>query len=381
MSSLKLFGMPASLYTAKVRSYLRKQALPFEEHGVATAEYQTKVLPEIQRMIMPVITTDAGEIVQDGADIIRFCESQYDTRHQLLPDAPLLRSISYLFELFGGEGLLRPAMHYRWNFDDINLDFLRAEFRCLAPADMSEDDWPPIFEHASGRMRKAASAFGVNEQSAPIIEASYDEFLQLFNTHLKDYPYLLGGRPTLGDYALMGPLYAHLYRDPKPGMIMRQKAPLVARWVERMNTIETCWTDYVSVSEELLDDSNLPDTLLALIRFVAVDYAPEILAHVDYANQWLADRPDLPAHSSGFDKASKRDIGAVAFEWRGTTINTWVMPYRFYLLQFLQDSFDQCSAADQANIEQTFTTCGLAELLHRKTTRRVVRKQHLEVWE
>ncbi len=381
MKNIKLFGMPASLYTAKARSYLRKQALPFEEYGVATAEYQSKVLPAIQRMIMPVITTDAGDIVQDGADILRFCDSQYETRHPLLPDAPLLRSISYLFELFGGEGLLRPAMHYRWNFDDINLDFLRAEFRCLAPADMSDEDWPPIFEHASGRMRKAAIAFGVNEQSAPIIEASYDEFLRLFNAHLKDYPYLLGGRPTLGDYALMGPLYAHLYRDPKPGMIMRQKAPLVARWVERMNTIETCWTDYVSLSEQLLDVSNLPETLLALMRFIAVDYLPEILAHVDYANQWLAERPELPAQSSGFDKASKRDIGAVDFEWRGITLNTWVMPYRFYLLQYLQDSFTDASDEARSSIEGLFTDCGLQALLSAKTKRRVIRIQHLEVWQ
>lgn len=381
MPSLKLFGMPASLYTAKARSYLRKQALPIEEHSVSSAEYQTVVQPAIQRMIMPVLTTDTGDIIQDSADIIRFCENQYSTPHPALPESAILRSISYLFELFGGEGLLRPAMHYRWNFDDSNLDFLRSEFRCLAPADMNEDYWPPVFEHASGRMRKAALAFGVNEQSAPIIEASYDEFLQLFNAHIKDYPYLLGGRPTLGDYALMGPLYAHLYRDPKPGMLMRQKAPRVARWVERMNTAETCWTDYAAVSDELVDESNLPDTLLALMRFIGVDYMPEILAHVDYANQWLRERPNLPAHSSGFDKASKRDIGAVEFEWRDITINTSVMPYRFYLLQYLQDSFDEATEEARESIETLFTDCGIHAMLSARTKRRVIRKQHLEVWE
>eukprot|EP00959_Pyramimonas_sp_CCMP1952_P409564 8583323-Pyramimonas_sp.AAC.2 len=38
-------------------------------------------------------------------------------------------------------------------------------------------------------------------------------------------------RPSLGDVALMGPFYAHLYRDPVPGHLMKTRAPLVARWV------------------------------------------------------------------------------------------------------------------------------------------------------
>ena len=117
------------------------------------------------------------------------------------------------------------------------------------------------------------------------------------------------------------------------------------------------------------------------MRFIAVDYLPEILAHVDYANQWLAERPDIPAQSSGFDKASKRDIGAVEFEWRGITLNTWVMPYRFYLLQYLQDSFTDASDEARRSIEDLFTDCGLQALLSAKTTRRVIRKQHLEVWQ
>jgi len=43
----------------------------------------------------------------------------------LYPEDPVIKAISLLFELFGNEGLLRPAMHYRWNFDDDNLDFLK----------------------------------------------------------------------------------------------------------------------------------------------------------------------------------------------------------------------------------------------------------------
>lgn len=380
-TTMTLFGVPCSLYTAKARSYLRKQGLPFEELSVGSSTFQQHVLPEIHRMIMPVFKTAQGQIVQDGADILRFCDAHCESKYPLLPEAPLLKAISFLFELFGGEGLLRPAMHYRWSFDDINLDFLRSEFRCIAPAEIKDADWLPFFDFASGRMRKAAKSFGVNEQSIAPIEASCDQFLALFEAHLKEHPYLLGGRPTLGDYALMGPLYAHLYRDPKPGLLMRQKAPLVARWVERMNTAEECWVDYEKHSTELIAATELPDTLTALMQFIAEDFMPEMIAHIEFANQWLSERPDLVAGTNGLKDPTQRYIGTAEFPWRGVTLKTSVLPYRFYLLQFLQDEYEQSNPEDKQGIEEHFARYGLLPLLTSKTARRVTRVNHLEVWE
>ncbi len=36
--------------------------------------------------------------------------------------------ISALFDVIGTDGLLRPAMHFRWNFPDDNLAFVRYHF-------------------------------------------------------------------------------------------------------------------------------------------------------------------------------------------------------------------------------------------------------------
>ena len=44
------------------------------------------------------------------------------------PATAVLRTVAHLLELFGGEGLLRPAMHYRWDFDDVNVPFLAKDF-------------------------------------------------------------------------------------------------------------------------------------------------------------------------------------------------------------------------------------------------------------
>ena len=52
------------------------------------------------------------------------------------------------------------------------------------------------------------------------------------NIHLKTHRFLLGDKPCLGDFGLMGPLKAHLALDPIPGKIMKVKSPFVYEWIE-----------------------------------------------------------------------------------------------------------------------------------------------------
>ena len=68
------------------------------------------------------------------------------------------------------------------------------------------------------------------------------------------------------------------------------------------------------------------------------------------------------------------------FDWRGHSIRTAVMPYRFYLLQRLTDAFEALDASDRAHIESLFEDTNLAPILHLKTSRRVIRENHLEGW-
>jgi len=51
---------------------------------------------------------------------------------------------------------------------------------------------------------------------------------------LETHDFLFGARPNLAEFTLYGPLYAHLYRDPESGAIMKAKAPRVAAWTERL---------------------------------------------------------------------------------------------------------------------------------------------------
>jgi glutathione S-transferase len=376
----KLYGMPASLYMGKARSYLRKQQIPFVEYGANHPDFMAKIVPAVGRWIVPVLESPNGTIVQDGADIIDYFEATGGAQFSVYPESNVLRTVSLLFELFGGEGLLRPAMHYRWNFDEQNLAFVRNEFIAgLAPADASDTQGGQLFDMSSGRMRSAAVSFGVTRESQALIEASYLTFLTLFSAHLKNYPYLLGGRPTIGDFGLITALYAHLNRDPAATMLMRQEAPAVSRWTERMNASGDVWVEHVE-DHSPINDNPVPDTLKHLLRYVGEEYLPEISAQVEFANAWLAAHPDLKAGTNGLDNPANRFIGEAEFAWRGITLKTAVLPYRFYLLQRVQDSFDKASASDQALIRELFDDTVLGTLFDLKTRRRIERVNHLEVW-
>jgi len=379
-----LYGMPGSLYTAKVRSYLRKQRIPFEERSTAHPTFRDHILPMIGRWIIPVLQTPDGTLVQDGSMIIDHLESLRDHRStkpgeqgpSALPPDPLLRVLAHLFELFGGEGLLRPAMHYRWNFDADNLEFLRRDFTSsLAPA-ASATEQAEVFAFSSSRMRGATKAFGVNSETIPLIEQATREFLTRFDQHLATTPYLLGTTPSHGDYGLLGPLHAHLGRDPYPTAMIKQIAPRVWRWIERMNAPDEDAAEYLGKAREWVE----PEMLAPLLAFIAEDYLPEIQAHVAFINAWLADRPGLLAGTSGVKKPSIRSIGVTPMQWRGLSVDVMVMPYRLLLLQRIQDATNALNAEQSARLRALFQSTGLETLLDLRCRRRVMHQGFSEVW-
>lgn len=374
-----LYGMQASLFTGKVRAYMRRNRIPVTERGAGHPEYLNRIFPHMNRFIMPVIETPNGDIIQDGTDIMDYLEGRGFGSEPLYPEDPVTKTVAYLFELFGNEGLLRPAMHYRWNFDDENLEFLKVSFADVFPAHLDANGRSAAFDHASGRMRKASKAFGVMSETLSAIEDSYAEFLSLYNAHLQNNYFLLGDAPTISDYGLFNPLYAHLARDPKPAHLMKTTAPYVWNWVERMNRPEQTQEHTIdNPPTAMFNGDSLPDTLKTLMIYVGEEYAAEFSAHVDFTDNWLWEQGEEPEKVKA---PLGRGIGFATFNWRGQDIKTVVMPYRFYLAQRLWDHFDGCSGAVQKNIRDLFSKCGLEVFLDKRPSRNVLRHDYHEIWE
>ncbi|MEM0928647.1 MAG: glutathione S-transferase N-terminal domain-containing protein [Pseudomonadota bacterium] len=369
-----LYGMPLSLYTGKVRAYLIRRRIAFEERIAANPIFAAEIIPKIGRFIIPVLVTPEREIWQDGSEIIDRLEERHPSNFPVIPTSPSHAVLAHLFALFGSEGLLRPAMHYRWDFDEQNLAYIREGFMEGVPVPRGSEAWETFFLKSSGRMRNAKTAFGVTDDNIPVVEAAYKEFLALFNDHLADHPFLLGEHPTVGDEGLYGPLFPHLGRDPVPSAMMKNEAHSVYRWTERLAHPGH------RLAGKLVDLESPPVTLTELLSYIKDEYLAEIMAHIDFAEGWLAERPDLGVGESGVDKRSRRTIGFANYQWRGQTITSMIMPYRLWLLERVQQAYLQTTGQDRTIVDKLFGDAGLKPLLERRASRPVLREDNMEVW-
>lgn len=375
-----LFAVPLSLYAGKARSYMTKQQIPFIEKSATTPDFVENILPVIKRFIIPVVRDPNGTIIQDGTGIIDWFEANGYAKQSAYAEDDRINVISLIFELFGGEGLLRPAMHYRWNKYEENRAALELGFATIAAVGKPRDEQMEIIHKPMNRMRNAGRSFGVLEPTFDLIEKHYEEFLDLLNEHFVDHPYLLGGRPTIGDYGLITAMFAHLGRDPHPLNLMVTKAPYVYRWVERMNRPNPDQVEFVDYGTDLISFDEIPETLLALLQFIADDYLPEIRGFVDFTNKYLSENEVSEGDVIGGDRPDRRGIGVMEFPYRGVTVPVGVLPYRQWLLQRIQDRFDSLGAPEQAQVQATLDKTGLSDIVTARVSRRIERENNLEVW-
>jgi glutathione S-transferase len=369
-----LYAMPHSLYSGRARSYLIKNRIPFEERSTGHESFKAEVLPKSKLPTIPTLVTAEGKVIRDGAAIIEHFEAT--TGRACQPRGARQQVISALFDVIGTDGLLRPAMHYRWNFPEDNLAFVRYHFL------HSQRDVPAREEKTEAmmnRMRHAAMIFGVTEQSQPVVEALYLEYLEALNIHFEHHPYLLGWRPCIGDFGLLAPMYGHLGRDPYPARLMQQRAPAVYRWVERMNREDQDAPELFKAGSGFLANDEVPETLIPVLKILAEDFVPETMAAADLIDRWLAERqPDPGAVAVG---RLAEALGTADFIVRGETITALAQPHRFYLLQPVQEAFTILSGQKQTEVRALLEACGMERLLTAVLSRRIARSDNLEVWE
>jgi len=206
---LTLYGVKISMFTGKVRSYLIKQGIAFEEVAPVNAHFQSVVLPQLGRRIIPVIETSDGTLIQDTSDIIDYLEDKGRPVQSAYPADPVEKLLALILELFGDEGLLRPAIHYRWNFPERPAINIIHDFGAWQGPVASEDDRAQN-KKTLEKFKGLLPALGVIPDTVPEIEDSYNNLLDILEAHFVRTPYFFGDSPTIGDYGMMCSLYAHL---------------------------------------------------------------------------------------------------------------------------------------------------------------------------
>jgi hypothetical protein len=249
-------------------------------------------------------------------------------------------------------------MYYRWWFTEDNYEFIVGEFGRMAMPNAPPDQQHAMGERGAKFFGGSLPMLGITEKNHKQIEEWYESFLDEFNEHLKSHPFLLGTRPSVGDFGLMGPLYAHLYRDPYPGRLMKSRAPLVAEWVERMNAPEPG-------SGEFLPDDQVPETLHPILRMMFEEMFPPMLDTVEKLGEWLDQNPDeeIP------DRLGKHE-----FSIGGVTELRRIRPYCQWMFQRPIDWYQGLSGTDKERADKLVRSLGGYEGMQVDISRRVKRE-------
>nr|WP_244360599.1 glutathione S-transferase [Alteromonas sp. K632G] len=347
-----MYGSEVSLYTGKIRAYLNYKQLPFTEVLSTVSVYNKIIRPKTGVTFIPVVKTPSDEYLQDTARIIDYFEAQANTQADtntnnlsVVPTTPAQHLVSELFALWGDEWLVIPAMHYRWNKD--NFPFIYEEFGQVVTPKAPKFVKAYFGKKLAKKFQGFVPLLGITEKSIPHIEDWYENtVLHYLNEHFATHKYLLGDKPCTGDFGLLGPLYAHLYRDPAPKKLMDKLAPNVAAWVKRMNTpsaekYRSAAASSPANNPAFLENDEIPATLLPLLKDMFAQQWP-VLKNTSEA---LADWREKNAGNENTSRFIPRTIGQHTFKiGQGEAENVeeqrFIFSFHQYKLQRVLDVFN-----------------------------------------
>ncbi|NQZ97821.1 MAG: glutathione S-transferase family protein [Myxococcales bacterium] len=396
----RLYSWEHSYFSGKARAYLR-----FKEHHdalgpgfediLATPELlQGLLVPKSGSGAVPQLEAPDGSWVQDSSEIIDFCEAAHPTA-PVVPSAetaPRQCLAAYLIELLADEWMVVPGFWERWYFSEngrslshrgFNEQQWGAVLAAGAPADVRRNAAAGFFEAAFGISDTRVNPkgvyaglvhLGVDERTEAAWQASQHRILGLLETHFGTHDYVFGGSPSLADFGLLAPLYAHLYRDAVAGFALRTHFPVVCEWVERTNGEgalnarmygqklyslddrgELVARPATSDGGEWLKDDRIPKTLEPLLRVFFDEMWPVLTDAARVLTDYIASDAhppggELPGKTfiatPGFENAQTGE-GALthAFEIGGVTGRRMVVPYQLWMLQRVERALADCTAS------------------------------------
>ncbi len=412
MSRYRLFSWEHSYFSGKVRAYLRYKehfgglGPGFEDILATQAIIQRVLVPATGESNVPQLQAPDGSWIEDSSCIIDFCEERHPEPAVAPPAdrAPRQRVIAHLIELLADEWMVVYAFWERW--------FYSLEGANPSHEHYNAQHWGPVFNASGTGSERAAAArwvfdnifsigdpaaatigplaglvhLGVTEKTIPAWQESNRHLLGLLEAHFDKHDYILGGLPSLADFGLLAPLYAHLFRDAVPGFSLRTDFPLVAEWVERTNGTNAlnarCYNqplyqvndagDLVALPATSdggawLPDDEVPDTLLPILGVFFEEMWPVLSSSISKLTAYLqsdAYEPGskLPGKTFGVTPGCENlqtGTGALTheFELRGVRERRMVLPYQVWMLQRVAAVLEECSAtaAGRASLKALFS--------------------------
>ena len=328
MTDIKLYGLRISYYTGKMEGYLRYKEIP-HQFIVLDRKLMGRLKAETGAAQMPAVEFPDGRFMTDTTPMIAWFEAQYPDP-PVIPADPMLRFISFLIEDYAEEWLWRPAMHYRWSYKTDRLHLGRK----IVDELMADEPLPAWFKRAFIRRRQHVEYVkrdGVDANTWDHVESIYLNTLDRLEAIFADRPYLLGDRPTLGDFGFFASMFRHFSQDPTASDIMRLRAPGVFAWQARLWNARASSTQGGEVSE-------LPADMHSMLEDIGSGYLPYLNANARAWQQGL----------ERFDPI----IQGVQYH------SVPVSQYRVWCLEQLQARAREVPAEQQSSLEQALTERG-----------------------
>ena len=349
---LILYGWQLSYYTGKLRSYLRYKGIPFDEREVDLLTLVWRIKRKTGEVVMPVLVTPEGEWLQDTSAIIDRLELQ-QPQPAIAPAGPVQRFASSLLEAWGDEWWVPIAMHTRWSYAENYALFEREAGHSLlprAPAWLQRR----VVARMANSLRGYLGAVGVRAEQLPLLDGWTRQMLDLLEAHFAQRAYLLGERPSLGDFGLAGPMMAHLGRDPWPARELIAPRPQLRAWITRMTEPPPPLLAPPPGPGWLADDAIAP-TLVPVLRLLLQSFVP-LLAGINQQVKAL-----LPGWPAG--QPLPRALGDVAVPLGDGVFRRAAIPYSLWMAQRPLDLFAALSAGDQTRVRAWLTALGGEGLL------------------
>jgi len=263
----KYYGWQASFFAGKIRGYLNYKGVDYTEKNISIFDILGKIPKNTGRQAMPALETKQGEWFCDTPLIMEELEKRHPTP-SVLADAPLQNFVAQLFQNWVDDTWVPVALHSRWsypeNYEKLNREEGGKSLLPFAPRFVRNKVADKAF---LANMKQHMPNMGVIPEQIDLFEAWTTNLLDLFEAHFSKHGYLLGERPTVADFGLLGPMLGHLNRDPWPKREWIDKRPNLQKWTEKMARGH-------KATGELLPNDEIPKTLMPVINIILAEYLP-----------------------------------------------------------------------------------------------------------
>jgi glutathione S-transferase len=276
------YGWPISHFSAKTRSYLTFKGVEFDDCYPTGLRLLFVIQRAVGRVVMPTVRMPNGQWLQDSSAIIDELEARHPTP-AIHPKGASQQLASYLLEYFADEWMQLTSLHSRWdtpgNARRAKYDFAHYAFPWL-PVWIAQRFTQPMTEQMLGYQ----PATGVTDATRPGIDAMLLTLLDAMEQQLGATDYLLGARPSLGDFALYGPLSSHTAHEPDSKHLIAER-PAVGGWLERLSRS-------VAATREFLPDDHVPEALDPVFRMIFEEQMPWLRTVVTAIDRYVEEHPD-----------------------------------------------------------------------------------------